>query len=224
MRVLIVEDEAELGSVFSDYVISCGHRAEVVGSAEAALERLLGAPPHAIVLDVKLPGMSGVDFMRMPAVRESGLPVIVVSGHATEREARECLRLGALEFLLKPVPLDVLGTVLQHAEVFAATGGTSRRERRATGRVPAALPVRALTEKGRALTGTVVEVSGTGLRARMEAGLRAGMPVRLTITLPGGSLEVVALVVRADPDGGVGMWFLDLPAGDADRLLAAAKR
>ena len=104
MRILIVEDERDLGQVFGDYVVSLGHQAEVVDTAEAALDRLRVARPDAIVLDVKLPGMSGLEFMRLSVVRDSGVPVIVVSGHATEIQARECLRLGALEFLTKPVP------------------------------------------------------------------------------------------------------------------------
>jgi CheY-like chemotaxis protein len=224
MRVLIVEDEPELGSVLRDYVASRGHQADVVGSAEAALERLRTGWPHAIVLDVKLPGMSGVDFMRLAPVREAGVPVIVVSGHATERQARECLRLGALEFLAKPVPLEVLGTVLQHAELFAAADGPPRRERRGSGRVPVALPVRVVTEKGKVAAGTIVEASATGVRMRVEPSFRAGTPVRLAITLPGGdALEIVALIVRADSDGVLAAWFLDVTPADADRLLACSQ-
>ena len=223
MRVLVVEDEADLGAVFHDYIVSRGHTADVVGSAEAALERLLtGRPPDAIVLDVRLPGMSGLDFMRLPAVRESAIPVIVISGHATEHEARECLRHGALEFLSKPVPLDILGTVLEHAELFAVReGAPPARERRMTRRVPTSLPVRIVTEKGKVATGKAIEISATGLRARLDTALRAGAAVRVSITMPDGRgpLEVIALVVRADPDGAA-VWFLDLAPVDAERLLA----
>jgi DNA-binding NtrC family response regulator len=222
MRVLIVEDEADLAEVFHDFIVSRGHTADVVGSAEAALERLRTSPPDTIVLDVKLPGMSGLQFMSLPVVREAALPVIVVSGHATEREARECLRLGALEFLSKPVPLETLGAVLEHAELFVERDGTSlRSERRLTRRIPANLPVRIVHEHGKVTTGRVVEVSTTGLRARLDASLRPGAAVRVSITMPDtrGSLEVIALVVRADPDGAA-VWFLDLPPADAERLTA----
>ncbi|HET7340276.1 MAG TPA: response regulator [Methylomirabilota bacterium] len=221
LRVLIVEDEPELGAVFRDYIAGRGHQVAVVGAAEAALERLGAGWPHAIVLDVKLPGMSGVDFMRLAPVREAGVPVIVVSGHATERQARECLRLGAIEFLAKPVPLDVLGAVLQHAEVFAAGATAPRHERRGAGRVPVALPVRAVTEKGKPAAGLVVEASAAGVRLKLEPAFRVGTPLRLTIALSGGvSLEVVALIIRADADGTLAAWFLDITPADADRLLS----
>jgi CheY-like chemotaxis protein len=224
MRLLIVEDEADLAELFRAYVVALGHHAEVVHSAEAALQRLAAAPPQAIVLDVKLPGMSGLDFLRLAVVRELGLPVIVVSGHANEHQARECLQLGALEFLAKPVPLDVLGTVLQHAEVFAPAGQGRGRERRGARRVALTLPLRAVAAGDRVLHGSVIEASATGLRARLDASVRVGSPLRLHISLPDGPpLETRALVVRNDGDGTVALWFLALAPADVDRLLARGR-
>jgi len=225
MRVLIVEDEPGLGEVFHDYVVSCGHTAELVGSAEAALQRISQQRPHAILLDVKLPGMSGIEFMSLPVVKQAGIPVIVVSGHATERQALECLRLGAVEFLAKPVPLEILGTVLEHVELLAAATETPSLERRLTRRVPVDLPVRLVSQKGTAAAaGRAVEVSATGLRARLDTPLPTGAAVRVSITLPdpGRPVEVIGLVVRADHDGAA-VWFLDLAPAEAERLLALAE-
>jgi len=226
LRVLVVEDERELGRVVLDYLLSLGHQGEVVGSAEDALRHLGAVRPHVIILDVKLPGMSGLEFMRLPAVRESGVPVIVVSGYVDEAQARECLRAGALEFLAKPVPLGVLGTVLDHVAVLAGPGDeTEPAERRRAARLAVTLPVRAVTEHGRTVTGAVVEVSTTGLRARFTGPLRAGAPVRLTITLldGGAPLDAVALVVRVESDGTVACWFLDATPAETERLLARAR-
>jgi CheY-like chemotaxis protein len=153
LQVLVVEDEVNLAHVFRDCVIALGHQAEVVGSAEAALERLQVAPPHVIILDVNLPGMSGMDFLGLPVVRDSGIPIIVVSGFVTEEQARECLRLGALEFLAKPVPLEVLGTVLDHVAVFAHPPDAGPQERRRAGRLPVTLPLRVTAELGGVATG-----------------------------------------------------------------------
>jgi len=225
MRVLIVEDEADLGAVFKDYIDAAGHHADVVGSAEAALERLHTSRPHAIILDVRLPGMSGLELMRQPVLRDSGIPVIVISGHATEHQARECLRLGALEFLAKPVPLEVLGVMLERAELFSAAEDVPpQRERRTTRRFAVSLPVRIVNEQGKVATGTVVEASATGLRAQLDAPLRTGAAVRVAITMPDqcGALDVIALVVRTDADG-TAVWFLDLAPAEADRLLALAQ-
>jgi len=226
MRVLIVEDEPDLGEVFHDYIVARGHKADVVRSAEAALDRIRRLRPHAIVLDVKLPGMSGLDFMSLPVVREAAIPVIVVSGHATEHQARECLRLGALEFLAKPVPLEVLRTVLEHIPVIGGGPGQTPHagERRTATRFPVTLPLRATTEQGVVAAGAVIDVSATGLRARVDHALRPGTAARLAVALADGgpAVDALALVVRSDGEHMVAFWFLDLTPGEIDRLLARA--
>jgi CheY-like chemotaxis protein len=224
LQVLVVEDERDLGGLIRDYVTTLGHRADVVGSAEAALERMRLVPPHVMILDVKLPGMSGLEFLGLQVVREAGIPIIVVSGYVTEDQARECLRLGALEFLAKPVPLEVLGTVLDHVAVFAHAPDERPRERRLAARLPVTLPLRVSAEQGGTATGAVIEVSATGLRARLDRSLAPGTAVRLSIALPDGGppLDALALAVRADGDRTVAFWFLDLTPSEVERLLARA--
>jgi CheY-like chemotaxis protein len=227
LRVLIVEDERDLGRVLAEYVEARGDRADVVVSAEAALDRLAAARPDAMILDVKLPGMSGLQLLQRPDVRDAGIAVIVVSGVATEEQARQCLRAGALEFLAKPVPLDVLGSVLDHVAVLVTpAAGPGRVERRLAARLPLTLPVRAAAEDGRTLHGDVVEVSTTGLRARFTDPLRTGGAVRLTLTLldGGAPLELLALVVRAESDGSVAFWFLDATPAETERLIGRARQ
>jgi CheY-like chemotaxis protein len=225
LQVLVVEDERELGSLFRDYITTLGHRADVVGSAEAALERLRTTPPQVVILDVKLPGISGLDLLALPVVRASGIPVIVVSGHATEEQARQCLRLGALEFLVKPVPLEVLGTVLDHVAAFANSPGEPLRERRLAARLPVTLPLRVTAEQSEVATGAVVEVSASGLLARLDRQLVPGTAVRLSIALPDGgpALDALALAVRAAGERMVAFWFLDLTPAEVDRLIARAQ-
>src|SRR5499433_3270506 len=119
MRVLVVEDEDSLGEVFRDFLAEIGHDEVVVRSAEAALGALQRQPPDAILLDINLPGMSGLDFLQLRPVRESGLPIVAISGVATETQARECLRLSALDFVGKPVPLGRLNELLTVMEPHA---------------------------------------------------------------------------------------------------------
>jgi CheY-like chemotaxis protein len=224
LRILIIEDERELGQVFVDYVVELGYRPELVGTAEAGLERLAADPPDVILLDVMLPVMSGLEFLALPAVRGSGVPVIAISGYVSEDQARECLRLGAMEFLAKPVPLQVLGTVLEHVAMMAVAKSPIPRERRAASRLPVTLPLRARTEEGVVATGAVIEVSATGLRARVDRALPVGTAARLAVPLPDGgpALDVLALVVRSDGEHMVAFWFLDLTPAEVDRLLARA--
>src|SRR5207245_8971104 len=106
----------------------------------------------SLIRDIHLPGLSGLDFLQLGPVRESGLPVIAVSGVATETQARECLRLGAFDFLGKPVAFDRLGEVLATLEPHAlhrqlSMVGRSPERRRAS-RIEVVFPIRILQFHG----------------------------------------------------------------------------
>src|SRR2546429_2908595 len=145
MRVLVVEDEPDLGDVFRDFLLELGHQPLVVRSAEAALGKLHTERPDAIILDVHLPGMSGLDFLQLRLVRELGVPIVAVSGVATESQARERLHLGATDFVGKPIPLDRLSEVLTFIEPHALSRVAERgapADRRHSSRAHLSLPIR----------------------------------------------------------------------------------
>jgi len=227
MRILIVEDDERLAEIFRDFIGELGYQPIVVGSAEAALEALPTARPDTILLDLRLPGMSGVEFLSLSAVRDSEVPVVVVSGVATEVEARACLKLGALDFIRKPVTLERLGQVLAYLRPFALSRhqrGERPLERRPAARAAVKLGVRIGASNG-TIDGTCVELSSTGMRVRVNRKLRAGQAAKLEFTPPDGGapIDVLALVVRVDPDSAA-FWFLDLMAHDTDRLNALVER
>ena len=229
LRVLIVEDEQALRDVFRDFVAGLGHEPIAVASAEDALEKLVSEQPHAILLDIRLPGMSGLDFLELPAVRDSGVPIVAVSGVATEGQARECLKRGALDFIRKPVTLDRLSAVLAYVEPFARARAESEQERgldrRPAPRVAVDLPVRLLTDKGVPWESTCTELSASGMKVVTRARLRPGHAVKIAFMPPGSDtpLDAVALVVRADKSGAA-LWFLDLLPNDVQRLHALVDR
>jgi CheY-like chemotaxis protein len=221
MRVLVVEDEEPLGEVFRDFLTELGHQAVVVRSAEAALGSLDGQRPDAIILDINLPGMSGLDFLQLGRVRDAALPIVAISGVATESQAHECLRLGALDFVGKPVALDRLNGVL----TFLKTHALSRRaqsgwhERRRSPRAQVGFAVRIVQYSGTAWDGVCEELSGAGMRVRSLAALGEGAVVKLLFTPPDGAgpVEVIALVARAERDS-VALSFVYLANAEAKRL------
>ena len=229
MRVLVVEDEDDLREVFRDFLTELGHQAVVVRSAEAALGTLQTERPDAIILDIRLPGMSGLDFMQLRPVRESGLPIVAVSGIATEGQARECLRLGALDFVGKPVPLERLRDVLAYLEPHALHRtrdlGSEQVDRRQAPRVPATFPVSLREYRGVTWDGTCVELSVAGMKVRTDAPLAVGTAVKLGFTVAdaGESLDVISLVVRREPAGLV-LSFVNLPEHEHRRLGELVRR
>ena len=216
MRLFVIEDDENLGEVYRDFLLELGHQSLIVGTAEAALEKLLSEPPNAIILDVRLPGMSGLDFLKLRPVRDLGVPIIVVSGVVGEGQARDCLKLGALDFLAKPVSLDYLAEVLTYIDLHGALDRTSRwAERRRSPRANVVVPVRILDYNGAEAQGTSVELSVSGMRVRSHAPLTRDAAVILSFTLPDrdAPISVLSLVARVDRDG-YGFAFVNLLEGD----------
>jgi DNA-binding response OmpR family regulator len=228
MRVLVVEDEEPLGGVFRDFLVELGHDATIVRSAEAALGSLERQRPDAIILDINLPGMSGLDFLQLRPVQDAGLPIVAISGVATESQARECLRLGALDFVGKPVPLARLNDVLTFLEPHTLTRRrteSGRPERRRGPRAQVGFAVRIVEYNGTAWDGVCEELSATGMKVRSPAALSEGSAVKLLFTPPDGAspVEVISLVVRVDRDG-TAFSFVHLANVEASRLNEIVQR
>src|SRR6266487_2869658 len=107
MRVLIVEDDPVVADLFRGCMSELGHVPLVAVNAESAMGALRDGP-DAIILDLSLPGMSGAQFLEHHEIRRRGIPVVAISGVATKDQADECLRLGALDFVHKPLSLNRL--------------------------------------------------------------------------------------------------------------------
>ena len=221
MRVLVVEDQVALGDVFRDYLFELGHQPVVVHTAEAALARLKTDRPDAILLDVQLPGMSGLDFLQLRPVRALGVPIVAVSGVVNESQARQCLQLGAADFMGKPVQLDRLNEVLTFLEPQAMSRLASREHpnRRRSPRIHLAIPVSLREYGGRELAGQLIEVGVSGGKVRLPVVLEADTVAKLVFALPDGGppLEVVSILVRTDPDG-CAFTFVRLGLTEAERL------
>ncbi len=114
--IMIVEDDPEMASLLADYVEAQGHRPIVIPTAEEGLAYLSQDRPDAVLLDLTLPGMSGIEFLESLARRGTRLPVLVVSGTSEEGAAR-CLELGALDFVQKPLDQGLLRATLAALEL-----------------------------------------------------------------------------------------------------------
>lgn len=99
--VLIVEDEADLAAIVSDYVTAAGYATTVLHDGSEAMARLRACLPDLIVLDLNLPGLDGIELCR--AVREfSDVPIIMVTARVEEIDRLLGLEVGADDYLCKP--------------------------------------------------------------------------------------------------------------------------
>jgi len=114
-RVLLVDDEVEFVETVAKRLRLRGLDVEGVHSGEAALEALSATPTDVVVLDVRMPGLSGVEALRAIKAAAPLVEVIMLSGHASVEVAIEGMELGAFDYLMKPAELDELLYKIQDA-------------------------------------------------------------------------------------------------------------
>jgi len=107
-KVLIVDDEERYRATLQKLLTVMGLDAETADSGKQALEKLRKKPFDVILLDVKMPGMDGMETLAEIKKIDPGLEVIMLTGHASVDVAVEIMRLGGYEYLLKPCPIDDL--------------------------------------------------------------------------------------------------------------------
>ena len=115
MKVAIVDDEADMRQSISQWLALSGFDTETFASAEEAL-KVIGADfPGVIVSDIKMPGMDGMAFLKKLMGMDSGLPVILITGHGDVPMAVEAMRVGAFDFLEKPFNPDRMTELAKRA-------------------------------------------------------------------------------------------------------------
>jgi two-component system, NtrC family, nitrogen regulation response regulator NtrX len=186
LDVLVVDDDPAIRGTVERALQKDGHRVRQAADAAAALQAIEAAPPDVVVLDINMPGRSGLDAL--PSIREAspGSNVVVLTGEATIQNARVAVQRGAHTFLTKPPHLEYV------REVVAEAGRVARlraREGRSGTRSAEAAPVVELGMVGRS----------PALQAMLEqVRLVAPAQGRVLVTGENGSgKELVALAVHA---------------------------
>jgi FixJ family two-component response regulator len=101
--VYVVDDDASIREALKSLLASMGMRVEVFGSAGEFLKSALADIPSCLVLDVRLPGLSGLDFQAELAKANILVPIIFISGHGDIPMTVRAMKAGAVEFLTKPI-------------------------------------------------------------------------------------------------------------------------
>jgi len=115
LRVLIVDDEDELVSALEQRLNLRGFQAEGVTTGAEALAYLEVTPCDVVLLDVKMPGIGGLELIKRIKQQRPNLQVILLTGWSSAEDARKGKELGAYDYLMKPVKIDDLVKVLLSA-------------------------------------------------------------------------------------------------------------
>jgi FixJ family two-component response regulator len=113
--VFVVDDDRSVRDSLRRLITSVGMTVEVFPNAQAFLSAPRGDAPGCLVLDVRLPGLSGLDLQRELAKADATLPIIFLTGHGDVPMSVRAMKAGAIEFLTKPFREQELLDAIRHA-------------------------------------------------------------------------------------------------------------
>ncbi len=113
--ILIVEDEQNIRTALSTMVEKRGHRPRTAATGEEALALLEESPTDLVVTDLRMPGMGGMEFLRCVKGKYPDTEVVVMTAFGSVETAVEAMRLGAYDYLTKPIDRDRFPVILEKA-------------------------------------------------------------------------------------------------------------
>ena len=114
-HVFLIDDNHDIRFYLSDMLTLLGYTVDAFDNAQAFLDNALDISPAVVLLDMRMPGLSGLDLlMRLDALKRK-TPVIFISGESNKDEIIDAFRFGAIDFLLKPFNREKLCTTIDKA-------------------------------------------------------------------------------------------------------------
>jgi DNA-binding NtrC family response regulator len=108
LRVLLIDDEIEFVTTLAERLSLRGLSVRIALNAEEALRQIDDEQPDAMVLDVRMPDVGGLVLLQQIRNRYPHIRVLLLSAHSSIRDGIEAMRLGAVDYLSKPVQIDEL--------------------------------------------------------------------------------------------------------------------
>ena len=113
--ILIIDDDDQLRKSFHKLLSEEGYTVEGAASGEAGLEIVKGRIPDLVIVDIRLPGMNGLETYEAIHLIEHKLPVIIMTAYGTTETAIEATKMGAFDYILKPFEIPAMLTVINQA-------------------------------------------------------------------------------------------------------------
>ena len=107
-RILVVDDEPDSVELLQEFLTSKGYKVVTASSGEEALRKVKEERPHLVLLDVRMPGMNGLDVLRKVREFDQEVGVIMATAVNEEVTGREALKLGAFDYIVKPLNFEYL--------------------------------------------------------------------------------------------------------------------
>jgi DNA-binding NtrC family response regulator len=114
-RILIVDDDASVAQVIARMAGHFGHRTQIAGGVDEAIGKLAEAPFDVVFTDLVMGERGGLELLEHVRAESPEVPVVVITGQATIDTAMQAIRLGAYDYLTKPIEMEPLGALLDRA-------------------------------------------------------------------------------------------------------------
>ncbi len=114
-KVLLVDDEEDFVEMLSLRLQELGEKVAVAYSGQEGLDTLVNTPIDVVILDIKMPGMDGIETLREIKKQFPLVEVIMLTGHGSTETAVQGMKLGAFDYLMKPAEFSDLSTKLEGA-------------------------------------------------------------------------------------------------------------
>ncbi|WP_448382923.1 sigma-54-dependent transcriptional regulator [Desulfosoma sp.] len=176
VKILVVDDEPNILRSLKGVLEDEGYETVLASSGEAALEELKKEPPDVMLLDIWLPGMDGLEVLQRIKASHPTLPVIIISGHGTIETAVRATRMGAFDFVEKPLSLErVLVSIHNALQVSRLEADNliwrqkAEKRYRITGQSPAIVRLREFIERAAPSNATVLITGENGTGKELAA-------------------------------------------------------
>lgn len=192
-RILVVDDERPVADVLSEYLQSQGYTTHTAGSGAEALAVVARERPDLVLLDIRMPGIDGLEVLRRLRQAECRPAVIMITANEDLALARETLKTGAFDYVAKPFDFQYLDRVVAAAMVQAESGFDSDLASDKTEPCRALAfavfrAVRSMSPAGREATGQRLESAALALARERATGFLAELELLVEIASEMGDL------------------------------------
>jgi DNA-binding NtrC family response regulator len=118
LDVLLVDDENEFVDAFAERLRLRGFNPQIANNGEQALRMVEEGNARIMILDLKMPGIDGLEVLRLVKKKHPEIQVIILSGHGSEKDEDTARNLGAFEYLRKPADIGAVLEALSRAEKY----------------------------------------------------------------------------------------------------------
>ncbi|HKK89990.1 MAG TPA: response regulator [Desulfobacteraceae bacterium] len=117
-HILLIDDETEFVSALAERLKIRGYQPQTAENGETGITMIANARFDVVVLDLMMPGLSGLETLKQIKAMDNSLPVILLTGHGSTKDGLEGMRIGASDYLMKPLDIndliDKISSALNH--------------------------------------------------------------------------------------------------------------